>query len=193
MSRYDRSQQERSRRSHAGVTLNPSYRFRVVASRSRRAPEVLWLTNDRTYAVELAERIELLSAEQSVARKIWVESWNGARKMWQRLRGAPDVALPERSRLVSGDIVEGVLEPKRPNRDCWKAAIPASLHDTAAGSPAINNDESRETRGVLIGPITNSSMMPISCLPGDCVRLKIEAINADGSHLQFRWLGEAQR
>lgn len=75
---------------------------------------------------------------------------------------------PNDRKYKSGDFCEAVLLARKTNKGGWIAKI------------ANTNYE---------GPITNTSDVPTSMLPGKIMKLKIGAIGKTGDSIQFTWVG----
>ena len=74
---------------------------------------------------------------------------------------------PKRRSFKSGEECTAMLLGRKTRKGGWIAAIP----DTDCE-----------------GPITNSDDVPAGLLPGDTVKLRIGAIDKDGSRIQFTWV-----
>jgi len=148
-------------------------RYRVCLRKVAAAAEVIWLTNQLSYATEIAEFLNS-EAGRSVA---WVEQFNHSAHplRWHPVcsKENPELNGPSRvterpKALRSGDVVQAELLSERTRRGGWKARLVDSG---------------------FIGPITNSDSVPAAAKPNTIVTLTIGAANRDGTHLQLVWQG----
>jgi hypothetical protein len=106
---------------------------------------------------------------------VLVQTWEGR---WQRLD--PDQggyfhffpacdASESRSKLRTGAVVHCHLLRQKTRRGGWRARL------ADAG---------------LEGPVTNSADVPKTACPGQTVLLRIGAIRADHTRIQFHWIAE---
>lgn len=187
------SQRQFARKQRTELVGRPSYRFRVLARRRRGAPDIIWLTNERRYAIDLAEQLDALIAKQWLANpsaandgldsicSVCVECWTeeSAGSLWQEVwppckvdAKEPKARRNKRPNMrplglpKSGDLVECILLAEKTRRGGWKAKL-------------VKSD--------LVGPITNSSDVPPDTHPNKTVTLRIGAISDDGKHLQLVW------
>ena len=172
------------------IDRRPLHEYRVLAIRRRKAPDVVWLTNDRRYAIELAEQLGTMLVKQWHAdsspsndgvRSVRVERWTGggAQGQWKEVwPGAADGAANTKAKRgnrvskrlpgmpKSGDLVQCVLLAEKTRRGGWTARL-------------LKLD--------LVGSITNHEDVPSDALPNQSVTLRVGAISDDGRHLQFVW------
>ena len=120
---------KKSRDERESGRVRPSHRYRVRRRKASREPEVVWVTNDLDYAVEIVERLNSIAAE-SVA---WVEQWSKALgcRRWERVLEPIDNQQSSQSvcdaqRLGSGDCVKAEVLMERTRRGGWKARLLSS-------------------------------------------------------------------
>ena len=173
-----------------GSPRRPLHEYRVLALRRQEVPEVVWLTNDRRYAIELAEQLGAVLVKQWRAerglsdggvRSVRVERWtgDGAQGQWKEIwpeaaNSAANAKAKRQERFSkrlpglpkSGNLVQCVLLAEKTRRGGWRARL---------------------VKLGLDGPITNHENVPSDAAPNQSVTLRIGAVSDDGRHLQFVW------
>ena len=173
--------------SHHHHSEAASLKYRTVASRADGSYIVLacWSTFDKalgcSYGFYAAEkhRYETSKSVENAAYSakyfsVFVQrpephgGWTTITKTLLRLDfDCAEKLYPKRRSFKSGELCTAVLLERKTRKGDWIAAIP----DTACE-----------------GPITNSEDVPAGLQAGATVKLRIGAIDKDGSHIQFTWL-----
>lgn len=154
----------------------PKHRFRVVLRLEKQKNQVLWLTNDETYAHSLADYF--CHNVQVGAAHVQAASWRNGRVSWDLIESPatleyrrhryPSVTLPS-----SGDLVLGHLLAERTKKGGWRVSSWAW-------------DE------FVTGVISNTDAVPPTAKPEDLVRLRVAAVNHELTHVQFRWCNDSK-